>query len=92
MEKNIYIYIVILHKRVILFLNMHVRYLSNKSEHSSSNLKLVRVVSMCFGPSAMVIKKGKLEKQMFFLCGYVKERYINLKKEGIEIAAYLILV
>ena len=82
----------ILHKRVILFLNMHVRYLSNKSEHSSSNLKLVRVVSMCFGPSAMVIKKGKLEKQMFFLCGYGKERYINLKKEGIEIAAYLILV
>ena len=26
-------------------------YLSNKSEHSSSNLTLVSMVSMCFGPS-----------------------------------------
>ncbi|KAK7823719.1 stromal 70 kda heat shock-related protein [Quercus suber] len=32
-------------------------YLSSKSEHNSSNLTLVRVVSMCFGPSAVAVMK-----------------------------------
>lgn len=38
-------------------------YLSRRSEHSSSNFALVRVVSICFGPSAVAVMKGKLEKQ-----------------------------
>ena len=54
--------------------NCQKAYLSNKSEHSLSNLRLVSMVSMCFGPSTMVIMKGKLEKKMFFLCDYGKER------------------
>lgn len=35
-------------------------YLSSKSEHKSSNLALVNVVSICFGPSAVAVIKGKL--------------------------------
>ena len=46
---------------------------------------------MCFGPSVAVVMKGKLEKQMVFLCDHGKWRD-QLKKEGIEIATYLILV
>ena len=46
---------------------------------------------MCFGPSAAVVMKSKLEKQMVFLCDHGKWRD-PLKKEGIEIATYLILV
>ena len=34
--------------------------LSRRSEHSSSNLALVRVVSICLGPSAVAVMKGKL--------------------------------
>mmetsp|Transcript_853 Transcript_853/g.3333 ORF Transcript_853/g.3333 Transcript_853/m.3333 type:complete len:480 (-) Transcript_853:793-2232(-) len=34
------------------------RHLSSKSEHSSSNLALVRVFSMCLGPSAVAVMKG----------------------------------
>jgi hypothetical protein len=37
-------------------------YLSRRSEHSSSNLPLVIVVSMCLGPSAVAVMKGKLKK------------------------------
>ena len=54
--------------------NCQKAYRSNKSEHISSNLTLLRVVSMCFEPSAMAMMKGNLEKQMFFLCDYSKER------------------
>ena len=60
----------IFHMRIIPFWNMHrgqpqnssfqLTYLSSKSEHNSSNLTLVRVVSMCFGPSAVAVMKGKL--------------------------------
>lgn len=39
------------------------RYLSRRSEHSSSNLALVSVASMCFGPSAVAVIKGKLQEQ-----------------------------
>lgn len=38
------------------------KYLSRRSEHSSSNLALVRVVSMCLGPSAVAVINGKLPK------------------------------
>ena len=37
-------------------------YLSRRSEHSSSNLPLVSVVSICLGPSAVAVMKGKLKK------------------------------
>ena len=46
---------------------------------------------MCFGPSTAVVMEGKLEKQMVFLYDHGKWRD-QLKKEGIEIATYLILV
>ena len=59
-------------------------YLSSKSEQNSSNLTLVRVVSKCFGPSAVVVTKG-------LLSDHAKERD-PLYKEGIKIATYLILV
>ena len=36
------------------------RYLSSKSEHNSSNLARVRVVSMCLGPSAVAVINGRL--------------------------------
>jgi hypothetical protein len=36
--------------------------LSRRSEHNSSNLALVMVVSMCLGPSAVAVMNGKLEK------------------------------
>jgi hypothetical protein len=39
-----------------------VTYLSRRSEHSSSNLALVRVVSICLGPSAVAVIKGKLKE------------------------------
>ncbi|GER27516.1 translation elongation factor EF1A [Striga asiatica] len=42
----------------ILVVNSH---LSSKSEHKSSNLALVKVVSMCFGPVAVAVIKGKLQ-------------------------------
>mmetsp|Transcript_4962 Transcript_4962/g.14856 ORF Transcript_4962/g.14856 Transcript_4962/m.14856 type:complete len:453 (-) Transcript_4962:199-1557(-) len=35
-------------------------HLSSKSEHSSSNPALVRLFSMCFGPSAVAVMNGKL--------------------------------
>lgn len=38
------------------------KYLSRRSEHNSSNLALVRVVSICFGPSAVAVINGKLLK------------------------------
>jgi hypothetical protein len=39
-------------------------YLSRRSEHNSSNLALVRVVSMCLGPSAVAVMNGKLKTQV----------------------------
>lgn len=39
-----------------------IRYLSRRSEQSSSNLALVMVVSMCLGPSAVAVMKGKLQE------------------------------
>jgi hypothetical protein len=41
-----------------------IMYLSRRSEHSSSNLALVRVVSICLGPSAVAVIKGKLKEQI----------------------------
>jgi hypothetical protein len=46
---------------------------------------------MCSGPSAMVVIKGKMEKQKALLSDHAKERD-PLYKEGIKIATYLILV
>jgi hypothetical protein len=68
-------------------------YLSSKSEHNSSNLTLVRVVSMCFGPSAVAVMKGKLEKQKAFLSDHAKERdpLIQRRHRNRLIATYLIL-
>ena len=66
-------------------------HLSNKFQHNSSNLTLVRVVSMCFGPFAATVMKGKLEKQKYILSKYEKERS-TYRKKVIEIATYLILV
>ena len=66
-------------------------YLSSKSEQNSSNLTLVKVVSMCSGPSAVVVMKGKMEKQKALLSDHAKERD-PLYKEGMKIATYLILV
>ena len=43
----------------------HIKYLSSKSEHNSSNLALVRVVSICLGPSAVAVMNGKLERQNY---------------------------
>jgi len=40
----------------------HCTNLSRRSEHSSSNLALVRVVSICLGPSAVAVIKGKLKE------------------------------
>ena len=53
---------------------MSVGILSSKSEPNSANLTLVSVVSMGFGPTAVVVIKGKLENQMDFLCDHGKER------------------
>jgi hypothetical protein len=39
--------------------------LSIRSEHSSSNLALERVASMCFGPSAVAVINGKLHLKRF---------------------------
>ena len=44
--------------------NVH-SYLSIRSEHSSSNLALERVASMCFGPSAVAVMNGKLHLRHF---------------------------
>ena len=46
---------------------------------------------MCFVSFAVEVMKGKLEKQKYILSKYEK-REIDLLKEVIEIATYLILV
>lgn len=38
-------------------------HLSRRSEHNSSNLALVIVVSICLGPSAVAVMNGKLPKR-----------------------------
>ena len=45
----------------------NIKYLSRRSEHNSSNLALVMVVSMCLGPSAVAVMKGKLEEDNIFI-------------------------
>lgn len=45
---------------------LHKKHLSSRSEHISSNLALVIVDSMCFGPSAVAVMNGKLQHRKLF--------------------------
>lgn len=46
-------------KRNSLLANVNQTYPSSKSEHNSSNLTLVSVVSICFGPSVVAVINDK---------------------------------
>jgi hypothetical protein len=39
------------------------KYLYSKSSHNSSNLARVNVVSICLGPSAVAVMKGRLQTE-----------------------------
>lgn len=60
-------------------------YLSRRSEHSSSNLALVRVVSICLGPSAVAVMNGKLKTQILIslvICTRITKHTRKLQKLG----------
>ena len=72
-------------------IQIQIQYLSRRSEHNSSNLALVMVVSICLGPSAVAVMNGKLKTYGINVSGLVTRG--QWKRHRIEEKSkYLMLV